>query len=158
MRRKSAAMRDGWADTARAMSEETVNVVRRSFDLFLAGDVEGWLETIHPEVGWDISAHPLPDVLNEGHGATALVEMFGTYMSGWSDYEAELTELADVGSDQVLAVIHETARMRKTDVLLERDLIQLWNVRDGRGAFLRVFKTKQEALEAAGLSDQRPAS
>jgi hypothetical protein len=36
---------------------------------------------------------------------------------------------------------------------LERDLVQLWTVRDGRGTFLRVFRTKEEALQAAGLSE-----
>ncbi len=135
------------------MSQEHVDAVRRSFERWLEGDLDGWLDTIDPEVGWDISAHPLPDVRNEGHGANALVEMLATYMSGWSDYQAELAELLDVGGDQVVAVIRETARMRETDVILERDLVQLWTVRDGRGAFVRVFKTKPEAIEAAGLSE-----
>ena len=47
----------------------------------------------------------------------------------------------------------ETASMGGTGVALDRDLVQLWTVRDGRGVFLRVFQTKAEALEAAGLSE-----
>ena len=78
--------------------------------------------------------------------------MMATYLSGWNDYSAELTELVDAG-DQVIAVLHETAEMRDTGVALDRDLIQLWTVRNGRGAFLRVFRTKAEALEAAGLQE-----
>jgi hypothetical protein len=40
-----------------------------------------------------------------------------------------------------------------TGVLLERDLVQLWEVRNGKAVFLRVFRTKNEALQAAGLSE-----
>ena len=60
--------------------------------------------------------------------------------------------MVDAG-DQVILVVHETATMRETEVALDRDLVHLWTIRDGRGAFLRVFKTKADALEAAGQSE-----
>ena len=34
-----------------------------------------------------------------------------------------------------------------------RDLVQAWGVRDGRVVFLKVFQSKAEALEAAGLDE-----
>jgi ketosteroid isomerase-like protein len=134
------------------MSQENVEVIRHSTELWLRGDFEGWLETIDLGVEWDISTHPLPDVPNRGRGREALVsDMLATYVSGWNDYSATIKEVSEAG-DQVILVLHETATMRDTGVPLERDLVQLWSVRDGRGAFLRVFRTKQEALEAAGQS------
>ena len=132
------------------MSQENVEAIRRSFELWLSGDLDAWLATVDPDVGWDLSAHPMPDVPNEGRGRDAFVEALATYMSGWNDYEAEVKDVIDAG-EQVVAVIQETARMRGTDVLLDRNLIYLWTVRDGRGTFVRVFRTKEEALEAAGL-------
>ena len=54
------------------MSQENVEVVRRSFELFFQGEFGAWLETIDPDIGWDISAHPLPDVPNQGRGAKRL--------------------------------------------------------------------------------------
>ena len=135
------------------MSQENVEIVRRSYELWLGGDFDAWLTTIDPDIGWDISTHPLPDVPNHGRGRDALVtDMLGTYLSGWTDYSAELKELVDAG-DHVVAVLHETAKMRETGVTLDRDLVHLWTVRDGRGSFLRVFRTKAEALESAGLSE-----
>ena len=106
------------------MSQGNVELVKRSFELFLRGDLEAWLDTLHPDVGWDISAHPLPDVPNHGRGRDAFTDMTATYLSGWIDYSAELKELVDAG-----------------------------DVRNGRVVFLRVFQTKAEALEAAGLSE-----
>ena len=135
------------------MSAENVEIVRRSYESWVRGEPDAWLVTIDPDIGWDISAHPLPDVPNHGQGRDALqTDMLATYLSGWNDYSSELKELIDAG-DHVVAVVHETAKMRKTGVALDRDLAQLWTMRDGRATFLRVFRTKAEALEAAGLSE-----
>jgi ketosteroid isomerase-like protein len=135
------------------MSQENVDLIRRGAELWLSGDLEGWLETIDPEIGWDISTHPLPDVPNRGRGREAFVtDMLGTYASGWNDYSAEIEEVSEAG-EQIILVLHETATMRDTGVLLERDLVQLWTVRDGKGVFMRVSRTKREALEAAGLRE-----
>jgi ketosteroid isomerase-like protein len=134
------------------MSEENVEVVRRGMALWLADDFEGWRTTIDPDIGWDISAHPLPDVPNHGRGQDALVtDMLAVYMSGWTDYSAELKETIDAG-DQVVLVLHETAQMGDSGVPLDRDLVHVWTVHDGRATFLRVFKTKAEALEAIRMS------
>jgi ketosteroid isomerase-like protein len=135
-----------------SMSEENVDVVRRGMDLWLAGDFEGWRTMIDPDIGWDISAHPLPDVPNHGRGRDALVtDMLAVYMSGWTDYSAELKETIDAG-DQVVLVLHETAQMGDSGVPLDRDLVHVWTVCDRRATFLRVFKTKAEALEAIRMS------
>jgi ketosteroid isomerase-like protein len=133
------------------MSQENVDLIRRNTELWLSGEFQDWLETIDPDIGWDISTHPLPDVPNRGRGRDALVnDLLLTYMSGWNDYSAEIEEVCEAG-EQVIVVVHETATMRDTGVPLERDLVQLWTVRGGKGAFLRVFRTKAEAVEAAGL-------
>ena len=135
------------------MSQENVETVGRAMELWLRGDLDAWLELMDPDIGWDISTHPLPDVPNHGRGRDALMaDMIVTYLSGWTDYSAKLKEVIDAG-DQVVVVLHETARMRDTGVPLDRDLVQVWTVRDGRASFLRVFRTKAEALEAAGLSE-----
>jgi ketosteroid isomerase-like protein len=134
------------------MSQENVELIRQGAELFLRGDFEGWLDTIDPGIEWDISFHPLPDVPNRGRGREAfLKDMLGPYTSGWNDYSTEIKEVSEAG-EQVILVLHETATMRDTGVPLERDLVQLWTVRDDKAVFLRVFRTKAEALEAAGLS------
>jgi ketosteroid isomerase-like protein len=136
-----------------SMSQENVELVRRGFDLWNRGDLEGWLETIDPAIGWDISTHPLPDVPNRGHGRESFIsDMLATYMSGWNDYSGELKEVSEAG-EHVILVVHETAAMRDAGVPLERDLVQLWTVRGGKAVFLRVFRTKAEALEAAGIEE-----
>jgi len=133
------------------MSEENLERARRTFKRFEAGD-PSWTEVLHPDIEWDISAHPLPDVPNRGQGRDELLAFLSTYFSGWNDYRSELRELVDAGDDFV-AVLHETVRMGETGTDLERDLVQVWTVRDGSWVVLRVFPTKQAALAALGLAE-----
>jgi ketosteroid isomerase-like protein len=127
-------------------------VVRASFELWRDGPMGEWIETLDADFEWDISAHPLPDFPNRGHGRDAFVGHMGNYVSGWTDYEVSSNELIDRGDDVVL-VIHERARMPDSDMMLDRDLPTVWTVQDGRAVRLRVFKTRAEALEAARLSE-----
>ena len=134
------------------MSQENVEAMRRLAELFLRGDA-AFLDMIDPAVEWDISTHPLPDVPNRGRGREAfLTQVLATYSSGWNDYSAEVKEASEAGED-VLLVIHEKATMGDTGVPLERDLAELWTIREGKAVFMRVFRTREAALKAAGLSE-----
>jgi ketosteroid isomerase-like protein len=134
------------------MSQENVEVIRASFEFWRDGRTGDWIETLDADIEWDISAHPLPDFPDRGSGRDAFVGHMGNYLSGWTDYEASTKELIDRG-DNVVVILYERARMPDSDMMLDRDLPTVWTVRDGRAARFRVFKTRAEALEAAGLSE-----
>ncbi len=134
------------------MSQENVEVIRAGFEFWRDGRMGEWIETLEADIEWDISAHPLPDFPDRGSGRDAFVGHMGHYQSGWTDYEASAKELIDRG-DNVVVILHERARMPDSGMMLDRDLPTVWAVRDGRAARLRVFKTRAEALEAAGLSE-----
>jgi ketosteroid isomerase-like protein len=134
------------------MSHENVEVIRASLEFWRDGRMGEWIDTLDADIEWDISAHPLPDFPDRGSGRDAFVGHMGTYLSGWTDYEASAKELIDQGNN-VVVILHERARMPDSDMMLDRDLPTVWAVRDGRAARLRVFKTRAEALEAVGLSD-----
>ena len=134
------------------MSQENVELVRRSFELWQAGRIDAWIDTIDADIEWDVSAHPLPDFPNTGSGRDALAGHMDAYLSGWNDYDVSIKEAID-GGDDVVLIMHERARMRGSDMVLDRDLPTVWTVRDGRAVRYRVFKTRADALEAAGLSE-----
>jgi ketosteroid isomerase-like protein len=134
------------------MSQENVELVRRGFEHWQEGRIDEWIETLDVDIQWDVSAHPLPDFPNTGSGRDALVGHMGAYLSGWNDYETSIKELIARGDD-VIAIMHERARMRGSDITLDRDLPNVWTVRDGRAVRFRVFKTRDQAVEAAGLSE-----
>jgi ketosteroid isomerase-like protein len=135
------------------MSQENVEVVRGNFELLWRdGRFDEWIETLDPDIEWDISAHPLPDFPNTGSGRDAFVRHLATYLRGWNDYEVSIKEL--IGrEEEVVLIQHERARMRDTEVVLDRDLPTVVTVRGGRAVRYRVFKTRADALEAAGISE-----
>jgi ketosteroid isomerase-like protein len=132
------------------LSEAEVARVRESFERLLEGDPEQWTALLDEDVGWDISAHPLPDVPNRGQGRDEAIRVWATYVRGWNDYRAEVMELVPAG-EEIVIVVHEKVRMGETDVPLERELAYVWTVRDERIVRLRVFKTGDEAKRAVGI-------
>jgi ketosteroid isomerase-like protein len=132
------------------MSQENVELVRRTVELFREGRIDAWFQMLDPHIAWDISAHPLPDFPDTGSGRDAFARHMGAYVGGWNDYEFSIKELID-GGPYVVLVLHERTRVRGSDTMIERDLAQVLTVRNGRGVWFRVFKTRAEALEAAGL-------
>lgn len=131
------------------MSQENVELVLEGLALVQSEGIDAWAPRFAPEIEWDISAHPLPDFPNRGSGRAALAAHIANYFAGWIEYESSVEEAIDAGED-VVVVLHERARMRASDITLERRLPQVWTMRAGSCTRFRVFETKQQALEAVG--------
>jgi len=132
------------------MSEENVAIAREAYGRFVEGDPT-WTDWLHPNIAWDFSAYPLADLPTHGRGSEELLrEVIETYFSGWVDYRAEILETIDAGDD-VIVVIHEVARMRGSDAVLERDVAHIWTIRERKWVLWRIFSSRAAALEAAGL-------
>jgi|SRR5215218_11271530 len=132
------------------MSEENVEIVRRALEAQQRG--EPWAEFLDPEMEWDFSAFPGLDVPVRGGGREGFLRLMDRYWRAWIGYEAAVQEVIDAGDDVVL-VLQETARARGTEIPVERNIHQVVTIREGRATRLRVYGTRQEALEAAGLSE-----
>jgi ketosteroid isomerase-like protein len=133
------------------MSVETVETVRALWEPWADGRLEEFSRFLAEDIEWDLSEHPLPDFPNTGSGRDAFLGHLVEYVDGWVDYRTELGELIDV-DDEVIAVVHEWARMRDTGVDLDRDIAVVWTVRDGLITRFRVFKTTTAALEGIGAA------
>ncbi len=133
------------------MSQENVEVIGEAFAAWLRGD-DRWLEAMDPEIEWDVSSYPLPDLPEHGKGREDFARLLAEFRASWVDYTNATKELIDAG-DQVVAVLHETIRARGSDVPLERDLAIIWTMRGRRAVRYRAYRTREEALEAAGLRE-----
>ena len=133
------------------MSQKNVETILRAMD---AARLDGWMSAqaipFHPDVEWDISAHPLPDFPDTGRGRSELTGHLDAYFSSWTDYESEPGEVYEHGEEVVL-ILRERIRVPGSDRVLERELPQVWTVEDGSCRRFRVFRTKAEALHAAGI-------
>jgi ketosteroid isomerase-like protein len=132
------------------MSQENVEILRRGYEALQRG--EPLAEFLDPEIEWDVSAYPGLDMPVRGKGRDNYLRLMDRYVRAWLNYDVTPKELIDAGDD-VVVVMHETIQARGTEMPIERDLFVVWTVREGRGMRTRTYRTKREALEAAGLSE-----
>ena len=133
------------------MSQENVEIVRRYFRAYEPGGLDALAEFWHPDITWRAAEGALDDVgLMEGPGELR------RYYEQWEDtFESsrvEAEELVDAG-DQVVAVVRGFGRMKESEAEVDIRYATVLSIRDGKIAAGREYFTREEALEAAGLSE-----
>jgi ketosteroid isomerase-like protein len=136
-------------DTGPVMSRENVELVR---SVERAGDPSRWFDLLDAKVEVDFAAYPVPGpaVL---HGKDAAINWFRRWWGTWDEYVLEASEIIDADKDRVVVVQYERGRGRGSGVRLERRWAVLYTLRMGKVAKVQPFKTREKALEAAGLSE-----
>jgi ketosteroid isomerase-like protein len=71
----------------------------------------------------------------------------------FDDLTVEPLELIDAGEDQVIAVLRFGGRAKLSGVETDLTYAVVYTIRDGKIARGREYWTKEQALEAAGLSE-----
>jgi uncharacterized protein len=132
------------------MSQENVEVVRRSFTAFTRRDTALFLELLDPDVVWI----PLMASL-EGRvyrGLDGVQQWLEGVLTDWEFFEAYPEDFRDLG-DRVLVIGHWRARGRASGVELERAATWLYDVRGGKIVREQTYTDRAEAFEAVGLSE-----
>ena len=134
------------------MSRDNIEVVRRGHDARSAGRVGEWIETLDPNIEWDISGYPLPDFPERGTGRNSFIGHITKYWSLWNDYAQTVEKTIDVGDD-VVVILRERARRRNSDAAVEREVATVWTVRNGVRVRFRAFERPADALKAVGIDE-----
>jgi ketosteroid isomerase-like protein len=131
------------------MSEENVELVKRFTRLFESGDRDEWRQYFDPDVVWDTSASnmPLAGVL-EGH--QGVEQFFRDWLGTWRDYKLVHREYLDAG-DSVVVVFRQHGIGRESGVEIERDFFGVYDLSGSKVIRFRLYESREEALEAAGL-------
>jgi ketosteroid isomerase-like protein len=136
------------------MSQENVEIVRWAFDAFAQGGLDAmgvfWADDIDHR-----AAEGAIDDRGPIHGKDALRAYLQEWLDLLDDPKLEPVELIDAGEDQVIAVVRGSGRPKGTSAEQELTLsyANLYTIRDGKIAQGREYWTRDEALEAAGLSE-----
>jgi ketosteroid isomerase-like protein len=138
-------------DTARAMSQENVEIIRRGYEALNRRDVDTWLNGFHA----DAEVHDLPTIpdapVYRGHYALRnWVEMIRDVWTEESYYELEKLTAA---GDFVLVAVRAHAWGRGSGVPIEVSFFQVFEMRDRKVQRAWAYFDEDEALEAAGLRE-----
>src|SRR5262249_48180598 len=106
------------------------------------------LQHIHPDIECDASLGGLSAV---ARGAREFALWMSGWMEMWQSYVHCVVEYRELG-DWSLVPLDGRAR-GLTGVPVEMRVFEIFQVRDGKVAVFRSFRTEQRALEAAGLSE-----
>ena len=131
------------------MSQENVEIVRASWEAYGRGDFEASLRAYAEDTVWDDTQYRPDGAVH--HGLEALVNLTRTWRAAWTRYEIETEEALDAGSDRVALVMREKGEGRGGGVELTNRWGVIVTVRDGKIAHTMIYRTPEQALEAAGL-------
>jgi ketosteroid isomerase-like protein len=159
------------ADTARAMSEENVEVAKALFPapwdmtaLFATPKalnaaraqfeplVQPDFVTVHDPKAIALGVGtPTGDGISEG--IDGFIAIWRDYLSAWESWVVTATDFVDVDDERVLVLMTFGGRSKTHGVELTLDGANLLTLRDGKLARLALFFQRKDALEAAGLSE-----
>ena len=130
------------------MSEENVEIVRD----FFGGDPSRFFDVLDEEVELDI--RPMtPGYQGIIQGKDAVIDFWRDYLDTWDEFALEPIEIREAGEDQVVVIHDQSGRGKESGASFELRSATIFSLRDGRLVKLEFFRTPEEALEAAGLSE-----
>jgi uncharacterized protein len=132
------------------MSEENVEIVRRTYEAANQGDYDTVESYIHPEIEFHTYARsPEAGIY---HGKQAVREYNENLWAQFESVRFEVEELLDAG-DQVVVVTTQHAVPKGGQQEMNVHVAEIYTIRDGLLAERRSYSTRNEALEAVGLSE-----
>jgi ketosteroid isomerase-like protein len=133
------------------MSQENVEIARRSIDAFSRGNLDAVIETLAPE----FELHPsgrFMDTQRVYRGREGWTEFWGDFRAAWEDVAVSIERMEAI-DDRVLILGKIHGKGRESGVAVEADAAWVHTVNDGLIVRVQTFATWADALEAAGLRD-----
>ena len=132
------------------MSQENVEIVRRAYATFVTRDWEALAKLCHPDIEYETYGPP-----GRLRSFREMIAYFDEWASVFGEFRVEAEEIVEVG-DQVVAVERQDARGLKgseSEGTVGYTIACLISFKDGRISRVKEYATREEALEAAGLSE-----
>jgi ketosteroid isomerase-like protein len=134
------------------MSQENVEIVRRSMDGWNRGDFDAWGASAHPEMEFfsAITRHAEGDE-RAFRGPTEMRRFWDEWHSLWS-LHIDVSDIRDLG-DTVVALGRMQTRGKASGVELESPVAYVFEFDEGLFRKVRAYLNLSEALKAVGLAE-----
>jgi ketosteroid isomerase-like protein len=131
------------------MSQENVERLREAFERFLAGRSDFGVELLDPQVEWDATEHPVPELAAVYRGVEGVQRFWREWLAAWETVAFEY-ELIGAG-DRVLALVDQRMRGRSTGIEVSvGKYAHVYTFRDGLIVHWKAYRSQSDALEAVG--------
>jgi ketosteroid isomerase-like protein len=127
---------------------ENLELTRRGFDAFNAGDTDAIPVFNHEEV--EVYIPPRQGVGSGTYrGHEGYLRWYLQWMESFDEYSAEPVKMEPVGDRHVVVLAHQTATGAGSGVPVETDFANMVEIRDGRTVALHIYPTYAEAVKVA---------
>jgi ketosteroid isomerase-like protein len=131
------------------MSEEDVDIVRRSLEALNEGDTEGVLGLMDPDVELVTARAVLEGISYRGH--EGFRQFVADMADDWEDYHPSSERFRDLGDGRVLVVGRFHARGKASGMEVDTPAAWVSEVREGKIVHVRFYADEAAALDALGL-------
>ena len=138
-------------DTALAMSQENVEIVRRGYEAFERRDIAAMLGDVHPNLV-SHRAPPQPDA-GTWNGPEGLLQAIAGWIEGFDEFAMTVTEVIDPNDTQVIVRVHQSAVGSQSRAPIEADFWLLHTLSDQKIVRVDFYAREEQAFEAAGFRD-----
>ena len=129
------------------MSEENVKVVQAAWAALERNGVAGFAEYWADDIDWRAIGGRWR---GKDAGRAYLQDLLGLF----DEFRSEPIEFIDAGDKRVITVLRYRGRQKRTGMEVPPEYFVVVNeIRNGKMVTGREFATREEALEAAGLSE-----
>ena len=132
------------------MSQENVELHRRSIDAVNRRDLDGFLDLMSPDV--EVVSR-IVSIEGGLHGHAGARRWWAEWLAAFPDYKIEAAEMSDFG-EVTVAAIRALGHGAGSAVPFEDRSWLACRWQDGKCVWWQVFNTWAEALEAVELSEQ----
>jgi ketosteroid isomerase-like protein len=132
------------------MSQENLEIVREATDAWNRSDYAAAQEALDPDIEVVVAYGVDFDGTYRGHAGFA--EMLGGFWAEFENVHLRIEEAIPASSHVVLAV-RFSGRGKRSGLEIDMPAWQVWTLRDGKVVGWRIFRTKRQALDAAGLRE-----
>ena len=133
------------------MSQENVELVEGTWAAFQRGDVAAMRATCHPDV-LIVQPPEVPDTKTYS-GLAGVKEAVEDWPKQWDDFQFEVLELIDVSDTQLVSVTRHRGHGAMSGIEVDAIVAYVHTIRDGKLTRLDMFFSKEQALEATGLTE-----
>ena len=130
------------------MSQENVDLARRSFEAIQRGDFALAQSLLAPDA---VIVQPpeVPDAKSY-EGPDAIRQGWEDWPRQWEDFRIELVEVIDVDDDTLVSVTRQQGRGRDSGIEMSFEVYFVTRGRDGLIAIMEMFFSRDQALKAVG--------
>jgi ketosteroid isomerase-like protein len=133
------------------VTKANVEFLREGYEALQRGDLETFTALSRERLAPEFEFHHVWDG-RVFRGFEGTMEWISDTRETWSEYSQKVEEIAELGEDDVLVVVHISGRGGGSGVPVAQELAVVWTFEGDKAVQARSFTSRDEAVEAARSS------